>query len=248
VSAREDGTWLGDDSEPLEGFSWRGGSKRNTVGILLWSEPILTSLPSGEKVAVLLMDTQGTFDSKSTMRDCSTIFALSTLVSSVQIYNLPGGIIQEDHLQHLQVPKSSTLAKFLLTFTSELQLDSVLPLKEPCIDLQDAEDEKIYTHLGLFQIVPDQAKELSDLRRHILDSFETVSCFLMPDPGRNSKLDPVFIDNLKDLASSIFGAKNLKVKTINGQPMKARDLFTYFNTYMGIFNSNKIPSPTSIMK
>ncbi|KOB73723.1 Uncharacterized protein OBRU01_10207 [Operophtera brumata] len=253
VSAREDGTWLGDDSEPLEGFSWRGGSKRNTVGILLWSEPLLTSLPSGEKVAVLLMDTQGTFDSKSTIRDCSTIFALSTLVSSVQIYNLPGGNIQEDHLQHLQLineqedgAKAFQVLEFLV--------------RDWANDFEYA-----YGNAGgqlyldeILTIVPDQANELSELRRHILDSFETVSCFLMPHPGMNvrrpdfkgslNELEPDFIDNLKDLASSIFGAKKLKVKTINGQPMKARDLFTYFNTYMGIFNSNKIPSPTSIMK
>lgn len=54
------------------------------------------------QVAVLLVDTQGTFDSKSTVRDCSTIFALSTLVSSVQIYNLSHDI-KEDDLQHLEV-------------------------------------------------------------------------------------------------------------------------------------------------
>lgn len=48
------------------------------------------------------MDTQGAFDSESTVRDCATIFALSTMLSSVQIYNLSQNI-QEDDLQHLQV-------------------------------------------------------------------------------------------------------------------------------------------------
>lgn len=54
------------------------------------------------QVAVLLMDTQGAFDSESTVRDCATVFALSTMTSSVQIYNLSQNI-QEDDLQHLQV-------------------------------------------------------------------------------------------------------------------------------------------------
>ena len=31
------------------------------------------------------MDTQGAFDSESTVRDCATVFALSTMVSSVQV-------------------------------------------------------------------------------------------------------------------------------------------------------------------
>jgi Guanylate-binding protein, N-terminal domain len=54
------------------------------------------------QVAVVLMDTQGAFDSQSTVRDCATVFALSTMTSSVQIYNLSQNI-QEDDLQHLQV-------------------------------------------------------------------------------------------------------------------------------------------------
>lgn len=68
----------------------------------MWSDIFLTELPSGEKVAIILLDTQGAFDSESTVRDCATVFALSTMVSSVQIYNLSQNI-QEDDLQHLQV-------------------------------------------------------------------------------------------------------------------------------------------------
>ncbi len=37
------------------------------------------------KVAVLLVDTQGAFDSQSTIKDCATVFALSTMTSSVQV-------------------------------------------------------------------------------------------------------------------------------------------------------------------
>ena len=37
------------------------------------------------QVAVLLMDTQGAFDNQSTVKDCATIFALSTMTSSIQV-------------------------------------------------------------------------------------------------------------------------------------------------------------------
>lgn len=40
---------------------------------------------SVSQVAVLLMDTQGTFDSQSTLRDSATVFALSTMISSIQV-------------------------------------------------------------------------------------------------------------------------------------------------------------------
>lgn len=40
---------------------------------------------SPQQVAVLLVDTQGAFDSQSTIKDCATVFALSTMTSSVQV-------------------------------------------------------------------------------------------------------------------------------------------------------------------
>ena len=52
-------SWLGAQDERLTGFPWKGGSERFTTGILMWSEPFIVKVPSGEEVAVLLMDTQG---------------------------------------------------------------------------------------------------------------------------------------------------------------------------------------------
>ena len=38
-NGRED--WMGGEDEPLTGFHWKGGSERDTTGILMWSEPFL---------------------------------------------------------------------------------------------------------------------------------------------------------------------------------------------------------------
>lgn len=48
------------------------------------------------------MDTQGTFDHTSTVMECASIFAMSTLISSVQIFNLSQQI-QEDDLNNLRL-------------------------------------------------------------------------------------------------------------------------------------------------
>ena len=78
-------------------FAWRGGKERQTTGIWMWSEPFIRTSGSGgkgvqggggEKLAVLLMDTQGMFDNETTMTLTAQIFGLSTLVSSFQIYNV----------------------------------------------------------------------------------------------------------------------------------------------------------------
>jgi atlastin len=68
----------------------------------MWSDPFFRSskATNGEKIAVLLMDTQGMFDNETTMTLTAQIFGLSTLVSSFQIYNVDKRI-QEDNLQHL---------------------------------------------------------------------------------------------------------------------------------------------------
>ncbi|MED6256418.1 putative RING-H2 finger protein [Ataeniobius toweri] len=98
----QSGSWIGGDDEPLTGFKWRGGCERETTGIQVWSDVFVVEKPDGSKVAVLLVDTQGAFDSQSTLKDSATVFALSTMTSSVQVYNLSHNI-QEDDLQHLQL-------------------------------------------------------------------------------------------------------------------------------------------------
>mmetsp|Transcript_11887 Transcript_11887/g.14357 ORF Transcript_11887/g.14357 Transcript_11887/m.14357 type:complete len:562 (+) Transcript_11887:92-1777(+) len=83
-----------------ESFEWRGGHERMTTGIWMYSEPFFHTAANGEKLAVLVVDTQGLFDNEASMLLTSCIFGLSTLMSSHQIYNVKERI-SEDHLQHL---------------------------------------------------------------------------------------------------------------------------------------------------
>ncbi|KOB78377.1 Guanylate-binding protein [Operophtera brumata] len=229
-SARSDGSWMGEGGKELTGFSWRGGSERNTTGILMWSEPFVVTLPTEEK---------GTFDSTSTIRDCSTIFALSSLLSSTQIYNLKSNITEED-LQNLQ------MLEFLIR-------DWLNPW------------EYAYGQAGgelylatKFKTDSNQPLELRELRQHIQASFEKVTCFLMPHPGlgvanpnfkgKPSEISQEFADMLKELATSIFSPDKLCMKRISGQSVKSRELFSYFKTYMTIFNSDEIPTPMVLLQ
>lgn len=83
-------------------FSWRGGCDTpDTIGILIWSEIFTHDYDDGE-MAIILMDTQGSFDSNNSVRDCSTIFAMSAMLSSVLCYNLMNNI-REDDLQYLHM-------------------------------------------------------------------------------------------------------------------------------------------------
>ena len=88
-----------------DGFEWKGGSERYTTGIWMWSRPFfLRNNNSGNTseppLALLLIDTQGTFDHETTMSLTSSIFGFSSLLSSFQIYNVDK-LIREDNLQNL---------------------------------------------------------------------------------------------------------------------------------------------------
>jgi len=82
-----------------DGFRFKGGMDHCTEGIWVWSEPFLRQI-KGEKVALLLMDTQGAWDSQMTKEQSATIFGLTALISSKQIYNISMQI-QEDKVENL---------------------------------------------------------------------------------------------------------------------------------------------------
>jgi len=252
-------SWLGAPDERLTGFPWKGGSERFTTGILMWSEPFIVKLPSGEEVAVLLMDTQGSFDQQSTVKDCATIFALSTMTSSVQVYNLSQNI-QEDDLQHLQ----------LFTDYGRLALQEHSAHK-PFQVLQFLVRDWSYPYeaewgavggSGLLErrlrVSSSQHTELQQVRTHIRDCFHKVSCFLMPHPGLKVATSPKFEGQLKDIddefkaqlldhVPALLAPKNLVVKEINGSKVTCGELMEYFKAYMKMYQGDSLPEPKSML-
>lgn len=250
--------WVGGETEALEGFSWRGGSERDTTGILLWSKPYIKTLPNGEEIAVLLMDTQGAFDSSSTVKDCATIFALSTMTSSTQIYNLTQNI-QEDDLQHLQ----------LFTEYGKLAMEesNIKPFQRLMFLVRDWSFpyEAQYGAEGGSNVLEKrlrmtemQHSELMQVRKHIKSCFNDIGCFLMPHPGLKVATNPSFDGSLRDiddefktqlreLIPSVLSADNLVVKSINGGEVTCRGLLEYFKAYMKIFQGEELPQPKSML-
>ena len=82
-------------------FQYSKSSRPVTSGIWLWSEPFVIKNAEGRDIAVFLMDSQGWHDSKSPLADNALLFGLSTLLSSVMIYNVDKKLDEPD-LQFLQ--------------------------------------------------------------------------------------------------------------------------------------------------
>ncbi|XP_041645379.1 atlastin-2 isoform X2 [Cheilinus undulatus] len=252
-------SWIGGDDEPLTGFTWRGGCERETTGIQIWSEVFVVDKPDGSKVAVLLVDTQGAFDSQSTIKDCATVFALSTMTSSVQVYNLSQNI-QEDDLQHLQ----------LFTEYGRLAMEEIYQKPFQSLMFLIRDWSYPYEHkYGLeggnhflerrLQVKQNQHEELQNVRKHIHSCFSNIGCFLLPHPGLKVATNPYFDGRLKDidgdfkkhltkLVPLLLSPARLVEKEIGGSKVTCRDLLEYFKAYIKIYQGEELPHPKSMLQ
>uniref|UniRef100_A0A5F8HJS9 Atlastin GTPase 2 n=1 Tax=Monodelphis domestica TaxID=13616 RepID=A0A5F8HJS9_MONDO len=252
-------SWIGGNNEPLTGFTWRGGCERETTGIQVWNDVFVIDRPDGTKVAVLLMDTQGAFDSQSTIKDCATVFALSTMTSSVQVYNLSQNI-QEDDLQHLQ----------LFTEYGRLAMEEIYqkPFQTLMFLIRDwsypyehsygLEGGKQFLEKRL-QVKQNQHEELQNVRKHIHNCFSNLGCFLLPHPGlkvatnpsfdgRLTDIDEDFKKELRNLVPLLLAPENLVEKEISGSKVTCRDLVEYFKAYIKIYQGEELPHPKSMLQ
>ncbi|KAM6221250.1 atlastin-2 [Rhynchocyon petersi] len=252
-------SWIGGHNEPLTGFTWRGGCERETTGIQVWSDVFVIDRPNGTKVAVLLMDTQGAFDSQSTIKDCATVFALSTMTSSVQVYNLSQNI-QEDDLQHLQ----------LFTEYGRLAMEEIYQKPFQTLMFLIRDWSYPYEHsYGLdggkqflekrLQVKQNQHEELQNVRKHIHNCFSNLGCFLLPHPGLEVATNPTFDGRLKDIEEDfkrelrslvplLLAPENLVEKEINGSKVTCRALVEYFKAYIKIYQGEELPHPKSMLQ
>jgi len=241
------------------GFPWRGGMERFTSGIHFSQQPVLVKDKDGNDLVVYLMDTQGTFDHRTTVRENMTIFALSTMMSSVLMYNLMH-VIREDHLQHLQL--FTEYGRLALKSTGTVPFQKLQFLVRDWHYPMDAPFGKEGGQLVLQRLLKtseDQPVEVNKLRGHISSCFSDIDCFLLPYPGAKVAEDPTFDGKSEDMdqrfrihlekfVGNMLHVDNLAPKVIAGKVVKSKELVDYFNKYLEIFNGDEIPEPKSIFE
>ncbi|CAM5117500.1 unnamed protein product [Eretmochelys imbricata] len=97
----KDGSWMGREEEPLEGFEWRVGARSVTKGVWAWSQPFWVPSEGGQ-VAVLLVDTEGSMDIARDTETSVKLSALSMLLGSYQILNVSSQLKDPD-LEYLEM-------------------------------------------------------------------------------------------------------------------------------------------------
>lgn len=255
-----------DSSFKLGGFGWRAGSDRTTTGIWLWSRPFIV-LKDGEKVAVLIMDTQGMFDNETGQMLTASIFGLSTLISSYQIYNVDKRI-QEDNLQHLALfTEYGRIALKGSKKTEEETTDKQFPFQRLDFLVRDWQNfteetdteeclKEMDTYLTNVLSTRSQ-KDLADTRQQIFSCFKEIGCFLLPHPGlpvtsKNydgsiSKIRPEFKTFLAIYLKRVIQLQLLP-KKIHGRIVTAQELFAFVKAYVQIFQEAKLfPEATTLL-
>lgn len=221
-----------------KGFNFRGGDARNTEGIWFWSKPFIIPDPTtaGGKMAVLIMDTQGMWDGRKGQGLTASIFGLSTLLSSYQIYNVRQAL-QEDFLQHLalftdysirirDVGKSGDhppfqhidfLVRDYANFRSETNQANCL--------------KEMESYKNSF-LSPRNSEDLNETRNQIKECYQIIDVYCLPHPGLEvsrvgydgtiKTISAAFLNLLSNYISSIF-TQGLGPIEINNRPVYTKD-------------------------
>ncbi|CAO1398340.1 unnamed protein product [Diamesa serratosioi] len=230
--------WMGDGDEPLRGFSWKGGSTRDTTGLIFWSDVFLYDDDFKNKIAIVVMDTQGLFDKETPPADNTKIFALGTLISSIQFYNL-NGVVQEDQLQYLQL--ATDFARLAATNNADKDTKAFQNIVFLMRDWDYVDEYPAGVQGGagylreLLQIKDNQHPSLRSVREYVHQSFNKISCYLLPDPGKTvrtnpssykgewSNMDEDFTNALNETIIDVLKPSELIPKKINGNVLKASE-------------------------
>uniref|UniRef100_A0A8D0G2M9 GB1/RHD3-type G domain-containing protein n=1 Tax=Sphenodon punctatus TaxID=8508 RepID=A0A8D0G2M9_SPHPU len=95
LTQAEDGCVMAQEKDPIGGFKSQVCEDTVTKGIWIWSQPCLIDTKSG-KVAVFLLDTEGTMDFQQKSEKSLKLSAFSILLSSYSIVNVAKQLKETD--------------------------------------------------------------------------------------------------------------------------------------------------------
>lgn len=240
-----------------EGFGVGHTRVTQTKGIWVWGEPLVLENDHGEKVHIIFVDTEG-FEStgKSDVYD-DRIFALSTLISEILIYNLPESIRESD------LEKLSFAAELAKAFYGEGggKKNSVEPTSMIWLIQRDfLEGDTLQETLerALRKVPNPHHDQGIDQLNHIREGLEMISksstSIGLPQPHLDrtrlceldeSELNPEYVaqrDVLRDLVKSKASPKSVRGEMLDGQ-----GLVSLITETVTALNEREFPTSASLV-
>ncbi|XP_072255898.1 RING finger protein 112-like isoform X2 [Pyxicephalus adspersus] len=167
---------LGAENESLSGFPWRPGNEKVTEGIWIWGKPFILE-NNGHKLAVFLLDTEGSKSTKCHDIASIKLFVLTMMISSNIVYNVHADVKETD-IDYLEIycDKSGNDPFHLF---GALKYFDVLVRDRP--DEEDCEEDSAKTYI---------TEQIQKLGKHDMEGVlnlveeKSIRCFLMPNPGK----------------------------------------------------------------
>ena len=255
LAAEDKNLWLGKENEQidLKEFSYKSGPNRETTGMYVSRRIHVVKNKNEEEVAIMLSDTQGLFDSQTTQKEASTIFSLSTMISSMLLYNLQG------KLDSANLESLTTFLEYAKYTTSSFQEK---PFDNIHILVRDWPwpDDYVYGKHGGKRYIqswlndensPEHLKKIAD---SVKRSFEDIYCYLLPEPDpklKRSSSDAKltvnemgidFIRHIKEMIKTI--SNNLVSKKLNEEKITFLELINLIEDYVNLYNETEVPDPS----
>ncbi|KAL4550699.1 hypothetical protein Ndes2526B_g08809 [Nannochloris sp. 'desiccata'] len=246
-----------------EGFGVGHTRNTQTKGVWMWGQPIPVQSPTGETINILLFDTEG-FEStgKADSYD-DRIFALSTLISSVLIYNLPESIRESD-VEKLSF--AAELAKAFYTSSSDSEDGAArqdTPIRPGSMVwliqrdfLQGATLKK--TLESALKQVPNPHKDpaitqLNRIRQGLAAITGNSTALGLPQPHLDrtrlceipdEELDPGYVQKREELKA--FTMESALPKVVKGQALDGPGLADLISQVVTALNDRDIPTAGSL--
>ncbi|PKU32133.1 hypothetical protein llap_17563 [Limosa lapponica baueri] len=216
--------WVGDYNEPLTGFSWRGGSERETTGIQIWSEVFLVDKPDGKKVYNLSQNVQ------------------EDDLQHLQLFTEYGRLAMEETFLKPFQSLIFLVRDWSFPYEFSYGSDGGARFLEKRLKVSGNQHEELqnvrkhihscFTKISCFLLPHPGLKVATN------PNFD----------GKLKEIDDEFIKNLKILIPWLLSPESLDVKEINGNHITCRGLVEYFKAYIKIYQGEELPHPKSMLQ
>uniref|UniRef100_A0A8C8RL21 Uncharacterized protein n=1 Tax=Pelusios castaneus TaxID=367368 RepID=A0A8C8RL21_9SAUR len=240
-----DGSWMGREDQLLEGFDWRADIERVTKGVWAWSQPFWVPAEGG-KVAVLLVDTEGSMDIERNKETSIKLSALSMLLSSYQILNI-GRRVKDPDLEYLEM--------FLQVAEVVGESYGLEPIQHLDLLVRDWSSSQVLGSEGgdMYQRdIRQKLKETSPCKHpKALEALKRSStrCYLMPFPGKRimtgsegrlRDMDVDFRESLRDYITTLVDSASQHIRRNRyGEPLTGTQLASRIKGFSDVMKKRR---------
>jgi hypothetical protein len=191
------------------------------------------------------------------------MFCISVWLSSIFIFNIQGQL-DEDKLQFLEyfTDFATRFSKEDIQYSGKLFQNFIFLMRDwpwptdHAYGLHDQNSPKTKNFMKELIIGgEDFSEEAIATRQQILDYFNHVSCFLLPNPGPGitenidgyiANMDRKFTQYLQEFVTSVLGKDKIKPKRLYGDLMTGKKLKDVVDKWANLIRRQEFPEPKSL--